>query len=64
MAKAFLAAGMRVAIADIRADHLEAATAELGGDVHAIQLDVTDREAFARAADETERVLGNVHVLC
>ena len=32
--------------------------------MHAIQLDVTDREAFARAADETERVLGNVHVLC
>ena len=32
--------------------------------MHAIRLDVTDREAFARAADETERVLGNVHVLC
>jgi NAD(P)-dependent dehydrogenase (short-subunit alcohol dehydrogenase family) len=64
MAKAFVAAGMRVAIADIRADHLEAALAELDGDVHAIQLDVTDREAFARAADETERVHGNVHVLC
>jgi NAD(P)-dependent dehydrogenase (short-subunit alcohol dehydrogenase family) len=64
MAKAFLAAGMRVAIADIRADHLEAAVAELGGDVHAIRLDVTDREAFARAADETESVYGNVHVLC
>ena len=64
MAKAFLDAGMKVAIADIRADHLDTATAELDGDVHAIQLDVTDREAFARAADETEQVLGNVHVLC
>ncbi len=65
MAKAFVAAGMRVAIADIREDHLEAATAELGGEgVHPIRLDVTDREAFARAADETERALGNVHVLC
>jgi len=64
MAKAFLAAGMRVAIADVRADHLEEATVALGGDVHAIRLDVTDREAFARAADETERALGNVHVLC
>ena len=40
MAKAFVAAGMRVAIADIRADHLEAALAELDGDVHAIRLDV------------------------
>ena len=64
MAKAFLGAGMRVAIADIRTDHLDAALRELGGDVHAIELDVTDREAFARAADETERVFGNVHVLC
>jgi len=64
MARAFLAAGMRVAIADIRADHLEAAKGELDGTVHTIQLDVTDREAFARAADETERELGPVHVLC
>jgi NAD(P)-dependent dehydrogenase (short-subunit alcohol dehydrogenase family) len=64
MARAFVAAGMRVAIADIRADHLEVAAAELGGNVHAIQLDVTDRVAFARAADETERALGKVHVLC
>jgi NAD(P)-dependent dehydrogenase (short-subunit alcohol dehydrogenase family) len=64
MAKAFVEAGMRVAIADARADHLEAATAELDGAVHPIQLDVTDREGFARAADETEGVLGNVHVLC
>jgi NAD(P)-dependent dehydrogenase (short-subunit alcohol dehydrogenase family) len=64
MAKTFAAAGMRVAIADIRADHLEAATAELGGDVHAIRFDVTDRDAFARAADETEQVFGNVHVVC
>lgn len=64
MAKAFLRVGMKVAIADLRADHLEEATAELGGDVQAIRLDVTDRAAFARAADETERVLGHVHVLC
>ena len=64
MAKAFVAAGMRVAIADIREDHLEQAAAELEGAAHAIRLDVTDREAFARAADETERVLGKVHVLC
>jgi NAD(P)-dependent dehydrogenase (short-subunit alcohol dehydrogenase family) len=64
MAKAFVGAGMKVAIADIREDHLKEATAKLGGDVHPIQLDVTDRDAFARAADETERVLGSVHVLC
>ena len=68
MAKAFLAAGMRVAIADIRADHLEEALTELDdstlGAVHPIRLDVTDRAAFANAADEAERVLGKVHVIC
>jgi NAD(P)-dependent dehydrogenase (short-subunit alcohol dehydrogenase family) len=64
MAKAFVGAGMRVAIADIREDHLEGATAELGGEAHAILLDVTDRDGFARAADETESALGKVHVLC
>ena len=64
MAKAFVAAGMRVAIADIRADHLEAATAELEGTVLPVQLDVTDRIALARAADVVERELGNVHILC
>jgi NAD(P)-dependent dehydrogenase (short-subunit alcohol dehydrogenase family) len=64
MAKTFVGAGMKVAIADIREDHLEAATAELGGDALAIRLDVTDRKAFARAADETERALGNVHIVC
>ena len=63
MAKAFIGAGMRVAVADIRADHLEGAKAQLGDAAHAIQLDVTDREAFALAADETERVLGDVDVL-
>jgi NAD(P)-dependent dehydrogenase (short-subunit alcohol dehydrogenase family) len=64
MARAFVRAGMRVAIADIREDHLEEATAELGADVLAVHLDITDRDAFTRAADETERALGNVHVLC
>ena len=65
MATAFVEAGMNVVIADLRRDHIERALAELGGkSVHAIELDVTDREAFAAAADEAERVLGNVHVLC
>jgi NAD(P)-dependent dehydrogenase (short-subunit alcohol dehydrogenase family) len=64
LAKAFVAAGMRVAIADIRGDHLEAATDELEGAVHPVQLDVADRAAFARVADEVEHELGPVHVLC
>jgi NAD(P)-dependent dehydrogenase (short-subunit alcohol dehydrogenase family) len=69
MATAFAGAGMNVVIADIRGDHLESALqsfAEAGRreSVHALELDVTDREAFARAADEAERVFGPAHVVC
>jgi short-subunit dehydrogenase len=32
--------------------------------VYCLKLDVTDRERFVWAADETERVFGKVHVLC
>jgi len=65
MATAFVGAGMNVVIADLRRDHIDAALERLAGaSVHAIELDVTDRDGFARAADEAERVFGNVHVLC
>ena len=67
-AKVFAAAGMKVVIADIRADHLDAAktwfAAQSGQQVHAIRMDVTDRAAWARAADEAERVFGPVQLLC
>ena len=69
MAEAFVAAGMNVVIADLRGDHIETALerfVETGAreHVHPIELDVTDREGFARAADEAEGVFGSVHVLC
>ncbi|MGH7075699.1 MAG: SDR family NAD(P)-dependent oxidoreductase [Stellaceae bacterium] len=66
MAQVFLRNGMKVVIADVRQDHLDAAAAELKGanNVHFIRLDVTDRAAMAAAADEAERVSGKVHVLC
>jgi NAD(P)-dependent dehydrogenase (short-subunit alcohol dehydrogenase family) len=65
MATAFAGAGMNVVIADLRPDHIEVALSELAGKpVHAIELDVTDRDGFARAADEAESVFGHVHVLC
>lgn len=65
MAKVFTAAGMKVVIADVRQDHLEAALNELAGrEAHAIRLDVTDRAAMEQAAAETERVFGKVHVVC
>lgn len=66
MAKVFTKNGMKVVIADIRSDSLDRAMDQLGNNpaIHAIQLDVTDREAFVKAADETERVFGNVHLVC
>jgi NAD(P)-dependent dehydrogenase (short-subunit alcohol dehydrogenase family) len=68
IAGAFLDAGMRVVLADLRQDHIDEAMAEFtrrghSKNVHAIRLDVTDRDAVAAAADETERVFGKVHVL-
>ena len=67
MAKVFTAAGMKVVIADVRQDHLDAAMSHLksaGTNVHPIALDVMDREAMERAANETVRVFGKVHLLC
>jgi NAD(P)-dependent dehydrogenase (short-subunit alcohol dehydrogenase family) len=65
MTTAFVEAGLNVVIADLRRDHIETALARLEGkSVHAIELDVTDREGFAAAADEAEQVFGDVHVLC
>lgn len=66
IAKALLGAGMKVVIADIRDDHLEAAAEELSGgdDVLVLKLDVTDRAAYAAAADAAEARFGKIHVLC
>ena len=66
MAQALIDRGAAVAIADIMPDHLEAARAELGKSrqCHFIQLDVTDRAGFARAADEADAQWGPVSILC
>ncbi len=63
--KAFLRAGMKVAIADIRQDHLDAALKELNADnrVRGYQLDVTNRKQFAQVADDVERDFGKIHLL-
>jgi NAD(P)-dependent dehydrogenase (short-subunit alcohol dehydrogenase family) len=68
IAAAFIDAGMKAVIADLRQDHIDSALAGFRGQglsasVHAIRLDVTDRAAMAAAADETERAFGKVHVL-
>lgn len=65
-AKVLSRLGVRVVLADIRQDHLDQALAwfrERNAPAHAIKLDITDRSAFVRAADETERVFGPVQLL-
>jgi NAD(P)-dependent dehydrogenase (short-subunit alcohol dehydrogenase family) len=60
-AKVFSEAGCRVVIADNRQDHLDEAMAyfkDKKADVHAIKLDITDREAYTAAADEVEKKYG------
>jgi len=57
----FAEAGCRIAIADVRRNAIDEALAKLraqGAKAHGIQLDVTDRAAYARAADEVEKVFG------
>ncbi len=67
MAKVFLRQGMKVVVADIIEARLEDAAAELlpeGPNFHLMEVDVTDRQAMADAAEEAERVFGKVHILC
>ena len=66
--RAFVNAGMKVVIADIREESLAAAKAAFdeqghGDSVATVQLDVTDRAAMTRAADFAEKTFGKVHVL-
>ena len=54
-------AGARIVIADVRAPAVEKALADLkkeGIAAHGIVLDITDRAAYAKAADEVEKVFG------
>lgn len=65
-AKVFGRAGCRIMIADIRQPAIDQALAELRGEgieAHGIQLDITDRAAYAAAADEVERVYGQAPTL-
>jgi NAD(P)-dependent dehydrogenase (short-subunit alcohol dehydrogenase family) len=65
-AKVFSSVGCKVVMADIRQDHLDQAMEyfhDKDAEVHAIKLDITDRDAYAGAADETERVFGPVQLL-
>ncbi len=66
MAKVFARHGMNVIIADIRQNALDEAMKEFEDTnfaVHAIKLDVADRDEWVNAVDEAERVYGDIHVL-
>lgn len=67
MAGAFADAGMKVVMADVEADALADSAAKLSREsnrIVAIQLDVTDRDAMAAAADEAEATFGAIHLVC
>ncbi len=67
LADAFAAREMKLVLADVDTDGLERAAAELragGASVSSHELDVADRAAFARFADEAFDAFGAVHVLC
>jgi len=68
IAKAMVAAGMRVVIADVREDHLKDARAwfvsqKQSRRIKCLKLDVTNRKAYARAAVQAEIAFGKIHVL-
>lgn len=66
IARAFARAGMQVVVTGRRPEHLKEADAEFSADglaINTMQVDVTDLDAMERAADETERRFGKVHVL-
>ena len=67
IAHALARRGMKIALADVERDALERARQDLErrqAEVIALELDVSDRAAVKRAADETVKAFGNVHVLC
>ena len=67
MARSFSKAGMKVVIADIEQAALDAVRAEFeasNAEFLTLKLDVTDREAFAAAADAAEARFEKVHVVC
>lgn len=67
LAQVFAEAGMRVAIADLRADAAEVAAEAIrrrGAIAIAIRLDVTSLDDWTRAADRAESAIGPISLLC
>ena len=67
MARTFVAAGMRVALLDVRGESLEAAATELratGATVIDILTDVSDAESVEAAAQRVESDFGRIDIAC
>jgi NAD(P)-dependent dehydrogenase (short-subunit alcohol dehydrogenase family) len=67
LARGLAAAGMRVMIADIEFEPLQAAVARLrdgGADVRGVECDVTSAESVERATGAAIEAFGMIHVIC
>ncbi|MCV7232964.1 SDR family NAD(P)-dependent oxidoreductase [Mycobacterium branderi] len=67
IARALVAAGAKVALADIDGARLADVAKELtdaGGTVLGVQLDVSDADQWSAAADQAEKALGPISILC
>ncbi|WEK46222.1 MAG: SDR family NAD(P)-dependent oxidoreductase [Candidatus Andeanibacterium colombiense] len=66
MARAMLAEGMKVVIADWSSSHIAKARDALAGNnaVHFVRTDVSDRANLKAAVDEALDAFGKIHVLC
>lgn len=62
-ARRFAALGMKVVIADLGAERLAAARAAIGGDVLAVEADVSRREDVERLASATEQTFSTPDIL-
>jgi NAD(P)-dependent dehydrogenase (short-subunit alcohol dehydrogenase family) len=64
LARAFLAEGMKVVIADVEARALAATVEELGGAVSGIVTDVSSADSVVALAEQVYAIHGACHILC
>jgi NAD(P)-dependent dehydrogenase (short-subunit alcohol dehydrogenase family) len=64
LAKAFVAEGMKLVIADVEEPALKTASEELGGGVTSVVTDVSDFESVQALADRVYETHGACHLLC
>jgi NAD(P)-dependent dehydrogenase (short-subunit alcohol dehydrogenase family) len=67
LGRAFAESGMKVMLADIETEALEAAVKSLhnfGPDIRGVACDVADPASVERAAEASYEAFGNVHVVC